>query len=388
MSEDKPTSPADYVQLAKVARTEHAWPRCIELWELCFSEFPTLEKAFWYAHHGSALLQLGDIEKAQSVFEQCTARFPDNAEGYTGLARVATQRENWDQALVHWEACFQLFPDQEKPFWQNQKSMILARQQKVDVAQDGNKQSGGVLDLSVPPDRKPRPTNGFRYVFIITYGRSGSTLLQGILNSIEGVVVRGENGNIFFDLYRSYQKLVTLKSSKRDALQPNRAWYGINFFDESALMRQLQEVGKVILSVDEADGGSTVYGFKEIRYNEVGDDLNGYLNFLARLFPDSAFVFNTRNLGEVSRSAWWKNAHSTDGIAVLQALEQRFEQYAKDNSNCFSICYEDVVSQGPRLLELFKFLEASYDADLVSAVLRTKHSYNPEQAHIKELFAR
>jgi hypothetical protein len=39
----------------------------------------------------------------------------------------------------------------------------------------------------------PRARRDLGYVFIVTYGRSGSTLLQGVLNSIPGYLVRGEN---------------------------------------------------------------------------------------------------------------------------------------------------------------------------------------------------
>ena len=35
------------------------------------------------------------------------------------------------------------------------------------------------------------PRNDLSYVFICTYGRSGSTLLQGVLNSIPGYLIRG-----------------------------------------------------------------------------------------------------------------------------------------------------------------------------------------------------
>ena len=48
---------------------------------------------------------------------------------------------------------------------------------------------------SVPPN--PAATPGDRddlgYVFVMTYGRSGSTLVQGLLNAIPGYLIRGEN---------------------------------------------------------------------------------------------------------------------------------------------------------------------------------------------------
>ncbi len=39
-----------------------------------------------------------------------------------------------------------------------------------------------------------------RSVIVITYGRTGSTLLVGLLNSAEKTLIRGENGNFFFNL--------------------------------------------------------------------------------------------------------------------------------------------------------------------------------------------
>ena len=47
----------------------------------------------------------------------------------------------------------------------------------------------------------------FDSVLIVTYGRSGSTLLQGILNSIEGCLIRGENDNFCFALYQAHQSI-------------------------------------------------------------------------------------------------------------------------------------------------------------------------------------
>ena len=48
------------------------------------------------------------------------------------------------------------------------------------------------------------PTLKFDYIFIISYGRSGSTLLQGVLNSIDGVLIRGEKVMLDADLAHLY----------------------------------------------------------------------------------------------------------------------------------------------------------------------------------------
>ena len=44
-------------------------------------------------------------------------------------------------------------------------------------------------------------------VFVITYGRSGSTLLQNMFNALPGYVLRGENNNILSSLVQSWEAL-------------------------------------------------------------------------------------------------------------------------------------------------------------------------------------
>src|SRR6478609_6549835 len=40
------------------------------------------------------------------------------------------------------------------------------------------------------------------YVFVMTYGRSGSTLLMGLLNTIPGYLIRGENDDALRFLHK------------------------------------------------------------------------------------------------------------------------------------------------------------------------------------------
>lgn len=42
------------------------------------------------------------------------------------------------------------------------------------------------------------------FVFLVTYGRAGSTLTQKYLNSLPDVCVRGENGNLLYHLFRAF----------------------------------------------------------------------------------------------------------------------------------------------------------------------------------------
>ena len=44
-------------------------------------------------------------------------------------------------------------------------------------------------------------------LFVVTYGRAGSTLLQNMLNALPGVTLRGENNNLLAPLVAGWQGL-------------------------------------------------------------------------------------------------------------------------------------------------------------------------------------
>ncbi|MGH3306736.1 MAG: hypothetical protein ACRDOX_03520, partial [Nocardioides sp.] len=76
------------------------------------------------------------------------------------------------------------------------------------------------------------------YLFVMTYGRSGSTLLQGILNSIPGYLIRGENRQVLIHVHRFHRTAVKQRALHRRAqrqrdepvggLAPTKSWYGMD----------------------------------------------------------------------------------------------------------------------------------------------------------------
>ena len=48
-------------------------------------------------------------------------------------------------------------------------------------------------------------------VFIVTWGRTGSTLLNKILNSTPGVDIRGENNNTLWYIFKAWQRAKYMK---------------------------------------------------------------------------------------------------------------------------------------------------------------------------------
>jgi len=222
-------------------------------------------------------------------------------------------------------------------------------------------------------------------ILIITYGRSGSTLLQGILNSIDGCLVRGENNNICYHLFKAYKAL--LKTKKFQGYYATDPHFGSNLLNENLFLHQTRELIKAQLFGDQLFNREIIsYGFKEIRYVRIEDDYNDFLDFLKLIFPNVAFVFNTRKHENVMNSDWWVDDDPNEVIRLLKNFESRFKGYMKDNGNCFHISYDDVVTKSARLKSLFSFLGAEYNDRMINHILNSPHSFNPTQEKVKKLF--
>jgi hypothetical protein len=210
----------------------------------------------------------------------------------------------------------------------------------------------------------------FQSVHIVTYGRSGSTLLMGLLNTIDGYLVRGENNQCLDHLRRFYRQLErTRHRQKPDATRP---WY--NEIDGEDALERLRELYRAMLT---GNRDVRVFGFKEIRYPELGrKDLFDLLDFLDLLAPPAAIVHLTRAAHEVAQSRWWATLRPWEVRRQLRRFERRMRVYAaRSPERCFHLDYADMVGRTPRLRELFEFLGEPFDEEAVARVLATPHSY-------------
>src|SRR5829696_1859856 len=77
---------------------------------------------------------------------------------------------------------------------------------------------------------------GLGYVFVMTYGRSGSTLLMGLLNTIPGYLVRGENDDalrFLYDFHRTCVERSRFWPVERMRMR-NNPFYGMGDFPVGA----------------------------------------------------------------------------------------------------------------------------------------------------------
>ncbi|WP_449046098.1 sulfotransferase [Paracoccus versutus] len=242
------------------------------------------------------------------------------------------------------------------------------------------------MDANLYPDLHA-PKDG--YVFVVTYGRSGSTLTQSLLNSIPGYCIRGENGNLLYHFaqaanvvsswdnytWRQEQKIKPQENrhiSLRDTLgTPKDPWYGAENVDADHFSRAMMDL--FVRDILKNPEGVRVSGFKEIRFHEDKKFFQAYLGIVKKYFPKARFIFQTRDHESVSKSGWWKNREKSDVIAMVKGANSMYGEFSKRNPGiCYTIEYERYAEGASYVSEIFDFLEEKPDWEKVSAILGKK----------------
>lgn len=231
------------------------------------------------------------------------------------------------------------------------------------------------------------PTNG--YVFVVTYGRSGSTLTQSLLNAIPGYSIRGENGNLTYflsraihmvtehDMYKWRREDIKKDPDERRSYlrkilgQPYDPWAGSENVDPEDFSMSLMNV--FVEQVLQPERDCRVSGFKEIRLHEDPEFFESHLNYLRDIFPNARFLFQTRDHKAVSKSSWWAKQPSDLVFQQLAIAEKLFSDYSQENSDiCFTINYENFSRGHSYAKEIFDFLGEDFEPTHVDSVLHRK----------------
>lgn len=144
-------------------------------------------------------------------------------------------------------------------------------------------------------------------ILLLSSGRSGSTLLQRILNTSEDLTIWGEHAGIFSGIARSYfeilegkplEKFYFSKVNKINAslINGEYAQYNINInwlnsFEKEKSKEIYRNFIFSILNQQKNLNASARWGFKEIRYTFEDKTVDMFVN----LFPETQFIFSVRN---------------------------------------------------------------------------------------------
>lgn len=210
-----------------------------------------------------------------------------------------------------------------------------------------------------------------RFVFVVAYARSGSTLVQSLLNSCPGVQIRGENSHALYHLSQSIAEVRHARHvhSGTGAAGVDTPWFGADLMRprlyETAV---LQAFVKRVLA---PDPGIKVSGFKEIRYGPAfipRDKFAPYMDFLLAQFPGARIVFNSRRAEDVARSGFMARQGSGQVQTWVAETDARFAQYAAGSDRATHLRYEDYVADHSLIHGMLDFLDLDWTADRVEAV--------------------
>lgn len=253
-------------------------------------------------------------------------------------------------------------------------------------------QGAAVSDRAQPTDACPTIAPGdparFRHVFVVTYGRSGSTLVQGLLNTLPRVLVRGENNFYVLPLFRA--QALAGNFQRRFGKKPHdasSAFFGLNEVDIAAFARSAGELvdHQLLGSVDPSD--VDMLGFKEVLWHRVTPaETYDFFAFLDHAFPAALYVLNQRDHEAVVASGFWQRKRKEEAFAALRRVKeiQAFLRTTRP-ARVFDTHYElltgrDQLVADEQMRGLAEFVLGSCDEALLAALretLRRAHGPNP-----------
>jgi hypothetical protein len=203
---------------------------------------------------------------------------------------------------------------------------------------------------------------------------------MGLLNTIPGYRIVGENLNA---LYRLYQADAALRSAQarqgRDSYLPHHAWYGATEWQLNAFRCGL--VQTFVSAVLCPRRGNRVLGFKEVRYTENDmPDLLDFLRFVEQSFPASKIILNHRNPDDVATSAWW--ADVPDSLQLVRAADARLRHIPSDQSH-YHFTFDEIDGSLDNIRALFQWLGEEMDEKKVRATLARRHSYASRKPNLQ-----
>lgn len=211
----------------------------------------------------------------------------------------------------------------------------------------------------------------FRYLFIATYGRSGSTLLQNIIVSQPGCLMRGENHSALYGLFKSVRSIKEAKASYSHLSKENQPWHGISEINPEEYRRELAKVfvEKVLRPTDE----HRIIGFKEIRYFQDEYETEKFLIFILATFPNSHIIFNKRTDERITQSAWYKQRNPDEVLSWVKKCEATMTKYFSEHpKRCSIVNYNEYKDNPEALKPLFEKVGLKYDEEQVKSVMSVR----------------
>lgn len=220
---------------------------------------------------------------------------------------------------------------------------------------------------------------------MVTYGRTGSTALQAALNTLPGVLIRGENYSALRGL-ETYMQAIAETADRHHAKRPRHPWFGSASINPQEILDDQRR--HVIEQIFQPKKDTTIVGFKEVRYEpghfESYEVMVSYLLFLNKLFPGITYIINVREPEAAALSGWWPN-HEDPIAALTKSRDWLVEATADLNAilgkqQAHLLKYEDWQDNPEALIQAFNSMQLPRNDAGVSDALAVKLDHGPHAA--------
>lgn len=215
-------------------------------------------------------------------------------------------------------------------------------------------------------------SNNYKFILICSTGRSGSTTLQRIINTIPNSNITGENFGAINNLLECYKnlkntqnipknennKFLTYEECENSKILP--CWY--NCYDLTNITNDIQNM---IINILDNKQYNKVIGFKEIRYFNKLHLLDSFVE----LFPNTKIILNYReNVQSQCKSGWWDE----ESEEHINEYNNQIIEYYKNHNNCHLLTFENLFNIS-KIEELFLFLDEPFSEDKYKYIMNHKN---------------
>ena len=213
-----------------------------------------------------------------------------------------------------------------------------------------------------------------KIVLICATGRSGSTTMQRLINTIPNSNICGENYGAINSLLEFYRRIkITTKEYVPGHLRPatfedivskniKPSWY--NSYN---LNQMVQMIKIMIINMFKNSESTNIWGFKEIRYDS--GNIN-YIKDFKELFPQTKVIIQIReNLSAQSNSGWFKD--NNNSFNYLKKNTKELIEFALVNKEwCYLTSFEKMFDKN-NIKNIFSFIGCGekYDENKITEVL-------------------
>ena len=298
-----------------------------------------------------ALLRANKL-MSEKKYDECLALIDDTAKYQLddqNLSYLLSLKGNALEGLKDYNQAFDVYTEM---------NALKAKQSKQNKIQPSSIATRS--DWSVP-ERNPEEASSFKIAFLVGFPRSGTTLLENVLDSQPDIVALGEKPMIADTarlLDKKFPKVgVDYSKLDSDALLLLRENY-LRVFREYARIDQFSE--------------EKVYIDKE-PFNLLSVPL------IKSIFPEAKIIVALRHPLDCILSCFFQNFVSSPETSHFEDIERTFTRYAdtfnlyntyaqRFGSDIVEVRYEDMLNQfDNEMSKVFEFIGTKYDAELAKS---------------------